>query len=95
MKDEQYTTCRDLALKLADAGVPVEHRRERGVPKWFYPSWAGRAQQLLRSAGIPKKDRRVVLAALAHDADRRAALDALMAGGATERARLFLVSLAG
>jgi hypothetical protein len=89
-----YTTCRDLALKLQDAGVPVEHRREGRVLQFWYPAWAGRAQQLIKAAGIPAPSRRAVLAALAHDADRRAALEALDAAGAADRVRLFLLSLA-
>ncbi len=89
-----YTTCRDLALKLAAAGVPVEHRREGRAAKWFFPKWASRAQGLIRDAAVPKPLRRKVLAALAADGDRRDALDALVRGGEPARVRLFLESLA-
>jgi hypothetical protein len=89
-----FTTCRDLALKLDAAGVPVEHRREHGISKWFYPQWAARAQGLIRDSRIPKPLRRKVLAALAADGDRREALDALVHVGEPARVRLFLESLA-
>lgn len=97
MRERVYTTCRDLAAKLQDAGVPVEQKRDErsGRLQWWYPTWAGRAQGLMRSAGVAKTKRRVVLAALAHNADRRAALFALADGGDAERVRLYLESLAG
>lgn len=93
MKDEVYTTCRDLGLKLIDAGVPVRFEREGRVNRWWYPAWAGRAQQLIK-ASLPPTRRRVVLSALAYNEDRRKQLLALDAKGDAAAIRAFLEALA-
>lgn len=72
MKAEVSTTCRELAMKLAWAGVEIRYDRdEQRRVRWWFPAWVGRVQMLMNAASIPPAHFRFVIAVLTKDEARR------------------------